>query len=74
MFLVLCCYFTDTQSLEDYAYSYLLDAGFMGHDGERGHWEKAGGGGGELGHVLLLLANDKLFCMEHVCQNSNTAH
>lgn len=46
---------------EDYAYSYLLDAGFMGGmmvSEDTGTRQE--GGGGELGHVLPLLANDKL--------------
>lgn len=46
---------------EDYAYSYLLDAGFMGGmmvSEDTGRRQE--GGGGELGHVLPLLANDKL--------------
>ena len=56
---------------EDYAYSYLLDAGFMGGmmvSEDTGRRQE--GGGGELGHVLPLwpMISSR---MEHICQNSN---
>jgi len=69
VFSILLLFYRYPES-EDYAYSYLLDAGFMGGMmvSENTGWRQVGGGG-ELGHFLPLLANDKLL---HVSEQQSS--